>query len=247
VPYALYAAGNVIRVLDPRLHRESGRPELPDDIARERGSRSQWASVARPAVIISGALLGSDVLPPFDELARFYLAPAPMAAFGGVLALCDVQQSERQVLREFARLWLSPGRQGAGILLLRSGERIEVPWRATTLVMSETPDVADLFGGAVEYAVDATDIHGPALQAFLTQRLPDGEVFAEELVSRLAGMLASAELATRSAAAHAARYLRDRRAYESADFAASDAVLHAALQHASVASRRPAMRLRPAA
>ena len=99
-----------------------------------------------------------------------------MRLFGGVLALCDAQHSDREVLRELSRLWLTPGRQGIGMLMLRSGERIEVPWRATTLIMCDSPVVADVLGDAVEYVVDASSITGRAMQAFLTQRLPDARV-----------------------------------------------------------------------
>jgi hypothetical protein len=244
MPYAVYAAGNVVRVFDPRLHREATQAGGEEAVMRERGARTQWASIMRPIVVIPGALLSTDVIPPFDDLAKLYLAPAPMVAFGGVLALCDAHQSDPGVLRELARLWLTPGRQGSGMLMLRSGERIEVPWRATALIMSDSIEVGDALGGAVEYVVDASSITGRAMQAFLTQRLPDAECFAEATISRLTGMLTSAELATRPAGAHAARYLRDRLSYDGAEFRAGDDVLHSAIQHASVATRRPSAQLR---
>lgn len=246
MPYAVYAAGNVIRTLDSRVHVRARGVEQSDG-ARERGSRSPWAAISRPAVVISGAVLSTDILPAYDEDARFYLAPAPFSAFGGVMAFCDAQQSDREVLRDMARLWLAPGRHGRGVLLLRSGERIEVPWRAATVVMSETEATADLLNASVAYVIDAADLRGRPLQAFMTQRLPNGGTFPESLVARLCEMLESAQMSTRVAGAHAARYLRDRHAYVGASFHADDEVLRMAVQHAAGATRRPATRLQAAA
>ena len=237
VPYAVFAAGNVIRTLDPRVHVAPSEPG--DDVRRERGSRTRWASVGRPAVTVSGGVLRTDIQPAYDEEARFYLAPAPFSAFGGVLGFCDAHQSDREVLRDLARLWLAPGRYGTGVLLLRSGERIEVPWRAATFVMSETEDVVAALNASVGYVIDARAIAGRPLQAFLTQRLPNGGAFPEVATSRLAGLLAGADLATRTAAAQAARYLRDLRTYTGDSFAVSDEALRAAVQHAANAVRQP--------
>jgi DNA-binding MarR family transcriptional regulator len=238
MPYAMYAAGSVIRAFDARIH-VALRDEQGEDESRGRVARSQWAKIARPAVIISGAVLNSDVLPPFDEEARFYLAPAPMLAFGGVLALCDAHQSHQEVLREFARLWLAPGRMGMGIMLLRSGERIEVPWRSSTLIMSDDAWLAEALFGAVAYRIDVSALHGDSLARFVGARLSDRGIFDEAAVSRLAGLLGDAGLASRHAAAHAARYLRDRCTYEGDEFETSDAVLRAAVEHAAGTAHRP--------
>jgi len=247
MPYAVYAAGHVIRMLDARVHRQvrEGSGEL--DALRERGNRSPWATIKRPLVIISGGVRATDIVPAFDEDARFYLAPAPLTAFGGVLAFCDARQGDGEVLRELVRLWLSPGRLHCGVLLLRSGERIEIPWHATTLIMSEAAGAAEALGTTVPYTLDVTRIVGGALAAFLAQRLVHGDAVPEPAVARLADLLTDADLATRPAAAYAARYLRHRSAYEGDAFSASEQSLQAAVQHAAIASRRPAASLRVAA
>jgi hypothetical protein len=251
LPYAMYAAGAVIRVFDPRRHRRISSADKKTagsdaDVLRSHDDiPSQWSKIARPLIRLSGGVHPSDVVPAYDEDARFYLAPLPLAAYGGVLAVCDAA-SDAAALADLARLWLVPGRQGAGILLLRSGERIEVPWHAATILFGATPaSLPHALHGALVYDVDVAAIEGASLVAFLSARL-DMDRFDENVVAQLAERLTAEGNATRTAAADAARYLLDRAAYEGAAFAANDAVLESAIAFATSVGAS-AQRLRRAA
>lgn len=256
LPYAVFAAGSVIRVFDTRYHRvpdqTAGEAQEELDVLRSHtmSERTQWLTVAPPVVTLAGGVRASDVRPAYDDEAKFYLAPEPFAARGGVLSVMD-SLSDAAALADLARLWLIPGRQGTGIIALRSGERIEVPWQAATILFSVDaarspgreglpPAVRD----AVAYETDIAELRAEAAEPFLARRL-SGEAFPPASVTALAGLLGSDGLRTRTAAARAARHLRDRAAYEGAGFKLTPEVMRTALDFAA-GQDRPAAGLRAA-
>lgn len=204
LPFALYAAGAIIRIVDPRYHhtREAHEPdEASVDILRSRESHTPWASVARPVVTLSGGVQPADVIPAYDDEARFYMAPMPLAASRGLLAVLD-SAANPGALADLARLWLLPGRHHTGVLLLRSGERIEVPWRAASILFGAT--AALLPSGlrdALTYDIDIGELADDALVQFLTIRLPDASLFPPASVEAIARLLERRSLATRTGAA----------------------------------------------
>ncbi|MBF6598991.1 MAG: hypothetical protein IVW36_00595 [Dehalococcoidia bacterium] len=229
LPYAIYAGGAVVRIFDPRHHeaaRAGSGEEAALDILRERQEdASPWMAVRRPLVALAGGILESDVRPAFDDDARFYLAPPPLTAFGGIFAVFDAD-AHTAALGELARLWLVPGRHGAGLLLLRSGERIEVPWHAATVLFGA--EVRSL-GAAVDrpaYHVDVSALDAASLRVLIARRLVGVEPGADG-IDALAGALESGGLATRRGVARAARYLSDRAAYLGVAFDFSSAIADA--------------------
>jgi hypothetical protein len=204
---------------------------------------TQWARVPRPLVSISGGVLSTDVTPAFDEDARFYLAPAPLVAAGGLLAICDAPSSDPAALDSLARYWIVPSRRGGAVLLLRTGERIEIPWSASLLLFANIDELPATSAAAVQYTVDASAIAGGALRAFLSARLR-GDAFPPDAIEVIASLVERTGLATRAASAAVASYLRDCREYLGTEFAVSDQVLSAALQYAA---RYPRQTLRQAA
>lgn len=247
VPQAIFAAGAVMRLFDPRVHRTTkaaGDVEGDEsEILRGRDAAAQWTQAARPLVAVSGGVLPTDVIPPFDEDARFYLAPAPLVAAGGLLAICDAGSSDPGALEALARYWMVPARRGGAVLLLRTGERIEIPWTASLVVFASSDELPALTAGAVQYAVDASAISGAQLRGFLSARLNAAALNADA-IETIASLLERTDLATRSSGAAVASYLVDCRAYLGRDFVLSDQTLSAALQQAA---RRPRPTLRQAA
>jgi hypothetical protein len=246
LPYAVFAAGSVMRLFVARYHRtaEAG-VEVEDglDVLRSHREATQWASVARPAVTLTGGLLASDVLPAYDDEAHFYVAPVPLAASGGVLSITDCGASAGTI-SELARLWLTPGRHGTGIVVLRSGERIEVPWRAATVLLDvAASDLPDAARRAIDYDVDASALADGALVSYISRRLGDAAI-PEQAAASVAELLKRTGLGGRRAAGDACRYLRDRAAYEGASFSLTPAVLEQAIDFAA---REEPARLRRAA
>ena len=241
LPYALFAAGAVIRLFDPQRHRPvEDRPHDDDELDVFRSSRdvAQWATVARPVITLTGGVLPSDVLPAYDEDARFYVAPPPLAAIGGLLCVIDAGMNA-QSLVDLAQLWLTPGEHGIGVVLLRSGERVEVPWRAATaLIGVAAASLPEPVRNAASYAVDVGRLGGQELPRFLARRLLMPP-FPESAVEGLASLLERGEVSTRIAAAAACRYLRDRANYERDAFSPAPAVLEQAVEFAA---RNPGQR-----
>jgi hypothetical protein len=186
------------------------------------------------------------VLPAFDDDARFYVAPAAFMAAGGLYAVFD-SDSNPEALADLARLWLLPGRQGIGIILLRSGERVEVPWQASTLLFME--DAAALpraLQEALVYTIDVSALSGATLRAFVASRLAGTPAEIEELIDALAGGMEAAGVATRQSAARAARYIRDRAAYAGEEFALTRELVASAIAFGAASFEEPT-RLRRAA
>ena len=247
IPYAIFAAGSVLRMYDARWHQSREKAAGIDDSldvlrTRSQTAASQWASIAPPAVILAGGIRRADATAAFDEDARFYVAPPPANAHGGLLAVFDADTSLEGVAA-LARHWLVPGRHGCGIVTLRTGERIELPWRATTLLLSENPIDVPGLAAASPYLIDITRLGGDALPRFLARRLTGMPAAIEPL----AATLARSGTATRPAAARAVRYVRERAAFEGRAFAVSDSVLESAVAAAAPARSAGPRDLRSAA
>lgn len=231
LPYAIYAAGAVVRVFDPAYHRPAREPASggrPQEVLRRRAEVSQWATIARPIVTLAGGILASDVQPAYDDEARFYVAPKPFAASGGLLAVLD-SRNDPQALIDLAKHWLVPGCYGTGIMLLRSGERIEVPWHAATLLFAECDPA---LASSAMYRVDIAPLEAGMVEPYVASRL-NPELFNESAAIALARLLEQCGLANRSAAALAARYLNERAAYEGEAFGFRPSVLERAIDFAS--------------
>ena len=237
LPYALYAAGSVVRVFDVRYHHstEDQPPGASSDgeVLRARGDFAQWGTIERPFVRFAGGVHESDILPAYDEESRFYVAPAPFAACGGLMTVMDAG-SNPAALRHLAQLWLIPGLSRTGIILLRSGERIEVPWRTATVLFG---DVRAALPGtmreALLYSVDLSALRGDALRSFVGRRLARSGPAVADAVEAIASLIERRRLTTRSAAALATRYVSDRAAYEGDQFQLTASLLEASVEFAS--------------
>jgi DNA-binding MarR family transcriptional regulator len=236
LPYSLFSAGSVVRVVDSRMHRRVESATSDDEsVLRTHDVDTQWLRVGRPLVTLTGGLLSSDVVPAYDQEAKFYLAPRPFAACGGVLAVLDAEANP-DALCDLARLWLIPGRQGVGIMVLRSGERIELPWHAATVLFNASEQFAGVLRDAVSYTIDISDLPADAVAHFVERRFPEGE-------SRTAAMHAVVRMLeqqpiTRAMAATACRYLRDRALFEGTAFSLTPAVVEEAARFAGISGRR---------
>jgi predicted ATPase with chaperone activity len=130
VPYAIYAYGQVIRVLDQSIHEPV---EEFEDIARDdtRFDR-RWVAVKRPAVVL-GAEMGPESLDlAYDPQSRFYQAPPHIKAQGGVLVIDDIGRQKMSSRDLFTR-WLIPLDRGWDTLSLVTGEKVTVPFNVQLL------------------------------------------------------------------------------------------------------------------
>jgi DNA-binding MarR family transcriptional regulator len=236
LPYSVFAAGSVVRVIDSRMHRRVESATSDDEsVLRTHDVDTQWLRVGRPLVKLTGGLLSSDVTPAYDQEAKFYLSPRPFAACGGVLAVLDAEANP-DALCDLARLWLIPGRQGVGIMVLRSGERIELPWHAATVLFDASEDLAGVLRDAVSYTIDISGLAADAIPDFVARRLPE-RTFPSAVVNPVVRMLEQQPI-TRTMAATACRYLRDRASFEGTAFSLTRAIAEEAARFAGISVRR---------
>ena len=130
VPYAIYAYGQVIRVLDQSIHEpvEEFADASKDDTRFDR----RWVMVKRPAVIL-GAEMGRESLDlAYDPQSRFYQAPPHIKAQGGVLVVDDIGRQKIEARDLFTR-WLIPLDRGWDTLSLVTGEKVTVPFNVQLL------------------------------------------------------------------------------------------------------------------
>src|SRR3990172_1802170 len=130
VPYAIYAYGQVIRVLDQSIHDpvEEFEDATKDDTRFDR----RWVLVRRPAVIL-GAEMGRESLDlAYDPQSRFYQAPPHIKAQGGVLVIDDIGRQKIEARDLFTR-WLIPLDRGWDTLSLVTGEKVTVPFNVQLL------------------------------------------------------------------------------------------------------------------
>ena len=130
VPYAIYAYGQVIRVLDQSIHDpvEEFEDATKDDTRFDR----RWVLVRRPAVIL-GAEMGRESLDlAYDPQSRFYQAPPHIKAQGGVLVIDDIGRQQIEARDLFTR-WLIPLDRGWDTLSLVTGEKVTVPFNVQLL------------------------------------------------------------------------------------------------------------------
>jgi hypothetical protein len=231
LPYALFAAGSVLRVFDSRYHyarrAESSAANL--DILRSHSEEpDRWVRSAPPLVMLSGGVTEADVVAAYDSDAHLYIAPPPFAAAGGVFAVLDAD-AHNAGLKQLARSWLMPGRYQTGVIRLRSGERIDVPWRAAVVLFGSHAGLLSSMPEAVAYRVDLSRYDGASLQAALSWRLQDRAVFDDAMIATVAEALQRRKLTARRTVANFASYLRNRQAFEGLSFVVTNDVLNRAL------------------
>ena len=136
VPYAIYAYGQVIRVLDQSIHDpvEEFADLSKDDTRFDR----RWVAVKRPAVVL-GAEMGQESLDlAYDPQSRFYQAPPHLKAQGGVLVIDDMGRQKIPARDLFTR-WLIPLDRGWDTLSLVTGEKVTVPFNVQLLFGTNLP------------------------------------------------------------------------------------------------------------
>ncbi len=157
VPVAIEAAGDVIRVFDPAVHRLEG--EQPPD--------RRWRRVARPMLQVGGEFNLEMLEATWEPAGRSYEAPLQVKANCGVLLIDDLGRQRTSPKQLLDRL-LVPLEQGVDFLnLAGSGRKIEIALQAQ-VAFSTNLKPADLLDEAylrrLAYKVLMPDPSWPAFQ-----------------------------------------------------------------------------------
>jgi predicted ATPase with chaperone activity len=135
IPYAVEVDGQIITVFDPSIHKRVQEKEPENRDAR-------WVLCQRPSVLVGGELTAEMLDLQFNQITKFYVAPAQMKANNGVLIIDDFG---RQRLRpdELLNRWVVPLDRRIDFLTLAGGKKIEVPFEML-IVFASNMDPAEL-------------------------------------------------------------------------------------------------------
>lgn len=129
VPYAVNAAGHIIRVYDPQTHGEVEQRGQAADGGSLGGSRgdARWVRCKRPFVQVGGELTLNALDLIYDDVVKYYEAPLQMRANGGMLLIDDFG---RQLVRpaDLLNRWMVPLEKRVDYLTLHTGQKIEIPF-----------------------------------------------------------------------------------------------------------------------
>ncbi len=144
IPYAVEIHGQIVKVFDPRLHRQvidpnARRSELGTngDVGERRPDR-RWALSKRPVVSAGGELTLQDLELRYSELSKFYIAPLQWKANNGVLIIDDFG---RQLMepQELLNRWIVPMEERVDHLTLHTGDTVRLPFEVLLIFSTNIP------------------------------------------------------------------------------------------------------------
>ena len=142
IPFAVETHGQIIKVFDPRLHRQV-RPEngrRPDRAAGPGESRPdrRWVVTKRPVVSAGGELTLQDLELRYSSLSKFYIAPLQWKANSGVLIIDDFGRQMMQP-QELLNRWIVPMEERVDHLTLHTGDTIRLPFELLLIFSTNIP------------------------------------------------------------------------------------------------------------
>jgi predicted ATPase with chaperone activity len=145
IPHAFEYNGHIIKVFDPRVHREINDDEESDrrqesgvSFNNERRCDRRWVKALRPVVMAGGSLTLQDLELRYSDVSKFYVAPLQVKANGGVLVIDDFG---RQLIepKELLNRWIVPLEQGIDHLTLHTGDTITMPFDLLLVFSTNLP------------------------------------------------------------------------------------------------------------
>ncbi|MBI3466963.1 MAG: ATP-binding protein [Planctomycetes bacterium] len=143
IPYCISVEPNIIRVFDPGCHH-------PVELACEEPWTidHRWVRIRRPLIVVGGELTIEALDLAYSPALRYYEAPLHVKSNGGTLLIDDFGR-QRVDPYELLNRWIIPLEHQIDHLTLRTGQKVEVPFRqmlvvATNLDPSEVTDPAFL-------------------------------------------------------------------------------------------------------
>ncbi len=128
VPYAVEAAGEIIRVFDPLIHRPAKTAGgARASIDNRHRSDARWVLCERPMVVTGGELTLEMLDLVYDPRAGYYQAPPHFKANNGLFLVDDLG---RQLItpRQLLNRWILPMEARHDYLMLRNGAKFQIPF-----------------------------------------------------------------------------------------------------------------------
>lgn len=191
VPYAVDAAGHIIRVHDPQTHGGVEKPPATgaegEAVSTTRGD-ARWVRCRRPFVQVGGELTLGALDLNYDDVMKYYEAPLQMRANGGMLFIDDFG---RQLVRpaDLLNRWMVPLEKRVDYLTLHTGQKVQIPFDELVVFSTNIEPrqlVDEAFLRRIRHKVEAV---GPTVEEFrlITQRVCDerGVAFDEAVFDYL--------------------------------------------------------------
>ena len=132
VPYAVYAADEIIQIYDPLVHIDAQSQPAGQAVDRH------WRLCERPIVMSGGELTLEELELQRDDASGYYQAPPHMKANMGMYIVDDLGR-QRVEPRDLLNRWLRPLDRGIDLLTLGSGNRFIVPFDVWPVFSSNIP------------------------------------------------------------------------------------------------------------
>ncbi len=90
IPYAVYAAGNIIKVFSPQHHKKLTAPDDENSFVFKEQFDRRWALCERPSIQVGGELTMDMLEVNHTEHNRVWIAPLQMMANNGIFIIDDL-------------------------------------------------------------------------------------------------------------------------------------------------------------
>ncbi|MDW6002356.1 AAA family ATPase [Vibrio mangrovi] len=130
IPYAVYAAGNIIKVFSPQHHKPVDSGESQQSFSFKDQYDKRWVLCERPSVQVGGELTMSMLEVNHTEHNRVWIAPLQMMANNGILIIDDLGRQTMPVATLLNR-WIIPMEYFFDNLSLPNGQQITIPFILT--------------------------------------------------------------------------------------------------------------------
>lgn len=129
VPYAVFAAGNIIKVFSPQHHKKVRSDEIQSITFKEHFDR-RWALCERPSIQVGGELTMDMLEVNHSEHNKVWMAPLQMMANNGIFIIDDLGRQPMPVDTLLNR-WIVPMEYFYDYLNLPNGQQISIPFILT--------------------------------------------------------------------------------------------------------------------
>ncbi|MGD8109769.1 AAA family ATPase [Vibrio sp. TRT 17S01] len=129
IPYAVYAAGNIIKVFSPQHHKKVVTDDERSLLYKEQFDR-RWALCERPSIQVGGELTMDMLEVNHTEHNRVWMAPLQMMANNGIFIIDDLGRQPMPVATLLNR-WIVPMEYFFDHLSLPNGQQITIPFILT--------------------------------------------------------------------------------------------------------------------
>ena len=129
IPYAVFAAGNIIKVFSPQHHKRVTSSDIQSIAFKEQFDR-RWSLCERPSIQVGGELTMDMLEVNHSEHNKVWMAPLQMMANNGIFIIDDLGRQPMPVDTLLNR-WIVPMEYFYDYLNLPNGQQISIPFILT--------------------------------------------------------------------------------------------------------------------